>query len=140
MAPLTDVVISPENIALEAQREASKTLGWWQRWKIRRAIKALERELESVDIEGTYAVYEQMLDDITVLMARYTYIKDKFKESPTSELAATGKSLKEQGSTLAAKVQHPGCQMSSIKTTCGPHFGPEVSKGAARVTRDGAGL
>lgn len=103
MAPLTDVVISPENIALEAQREASKTLGWWQRWKIRRAIKALERELESVDIEGTYAVYEQMLDDITVLTARYTYIKDKFKETPTPELAATGKSLKEQGSALATK-------------------------------------
>ncbi|MBN8594005.1 MAG: DNA translocase FtsK [Anaerolineae bacterium] len=105
MAPLTDVVISPENIALEAQREASKTLSKRQQRQIRKAIALLEPELAPIDTEGTYAIFEQLVEDLHVLKARMQYIRLKIEESPTPELYATAASIREQALALEPKYR-----------------------------------
>ncbi len=82
LAPLTDVVISPANIAAEQRQRNAQRLSWQQRRKIKSDIRRLNKKLRSAQCREIAAVRASLKPQMERLHKQYTDLKQQIQQQP----------------------------------------------------------
>lgn len=102
--PLTNVVISPANIAAEARRQRAQTLGFRQRRKIQGAVKKLDRQLKRVGYAPLMEESRDLRLRMETLHQDYLALRGELAANPEDlEAKQNLKSLHKELVTLKAR-------------------------------------
>lgn len=85
LAPLTHQIISPQNIAAEQRRAHAQTLSFKQRWKLRGALRGLDKQLQALVQRGITERYERwqaLKSELADLHSQYTELKTRRVAEP----------------------------------------------------------
>lgn len=112
LSPLTDVVISPANIAAQQRQKQARRLRWGERRKIRKQIARLDKQLKKSGYKEIRAVYVALRPKVAQLHASYTELRMRVQENPDDPelqsqmalLLEQLKPIKEQWDTVKLKA------------------------------------
>lgn len=94
---LTQRVISPQNIALEARQRRAEPLSFRKRQELKREIKLIRRALRAGQFEELLSIKESLKAELLPLQERYSELKELLNDEPeNAEALAQLEQLKEQ--------------------------------------------
>lgn len=94
---LTQRVISPQNIALEARQRRAEPLSFRKRQELKREISRIRRALRAGQFEELLSIKESLKAELLPLQERYSELKELLNDEPeNAEALAQLEQLKEQ--------------------------------------------
>lgn len=85
LSPLTDIVISPSNIAAEARRQRAQTLPTGKRARYRRELAKVTKQLDQADYDALAARCEEIRPELEQLRYQYQAVKQALADQPENE-------------------------------------------------------
>lgn len=108
MAPLTHVIISPANIALEARLNRSKPLTWWQLWKLKREAAGLRQRIENLSVgwDELLVEFRELKESLKLLFDHKLQLAQERQINPEdANLKAQMDDLREEAEPMYRRYQ-----------------------------------